>query len=385
MLLPAMRRWFRSQEEIEEQRRCLQALYFLEIDIRESEIQAAHRHTFEWLLTDVDNEEQPDPKSIASTLDDKHERKRGVFLKWLRVHDHHDNVFSIFGKPGAGKSTLMKFIAHHDQVRATLQAWAGNRTLVMAQYFLWTFGKPIQRSLSGMLQSVLFQILRQQRQLMKIAFPEREWLIGGKEFRFSQTQLIGALERVLKVAETCDLCFFFLIDGLDEFNDDKGSKDRNVQKRTLIDVLQNLHAYAGVKLCLSTRPHPSFNSEYGKTEHRWISVQDLTRQDTRIYVDETLEKGRYVSQVSQGRFELRVIRRDYHRQGAEGLQMGLSRLYIPDRGDGAAGSNIPSAKEVGGFARESERLIRPYTIDDRFRVRTVDCPVAHACIIFYLP
>jgi hypothetical protein len=63
-------------------------------------------------------------------------------------------------QPGSGKSTLMKqAFDHADTVRA-LKKWAGPADLCMASYYFWNQGFEMQKSQIGLLQSLLYQILK---------------------------------------------------------------------------------------------------------------------------------------------------------------------------------------------------------------------------------
>lgn len=80
------------------------------------------------------------------------------FGEWL-VGDHA--VFHILGKPGAGKSTLMKFLYEHSETQAKLKLWAGDMKLVLCQFFFWRPGQTLQHSIEGLKQSLLYSVLRQ--------------------------------------------------------------------------------------------------------------------------------------------------------------------------------------------------------------------------------
>jgi len=69
------------------------------------------------------------------------------FKDWLR---HGSGVFHVSGKPGAGKSTLMKFIAEHEELEHLLQEWAGFRRIISAKFFFWKPGTEDQKSLRGL-------------------------------------------------------------------------------------------------------------------------------------------------------------------------------------------------------------------------------------------
>lgn len=135
-LLQAMQNWFTAQEKLVAQRGCLQSLYFPEIQRRENEVKATHKKTFGWIFSD--DEDNNDPMLTTTAIPEEtnsHTSKERIFLTWLLSQDDHENTFAIFGKPGAGKSKLMKFIAHDPALGKALKRWSGSRELIIAQHF----------------------------------------------------------------------------------------------------------------------------------------------------------------------------------------------------------------------------------------------------------
>jgi hypothetical protein len=77
--------------------------------------------------------------------------------EWLKSGD---GAFWITGKAGSGKSTIMKFIADHPEtVRLAAEFASPKRAFIAAHYF-WSPGMPMQRSIQGLLQSLLYDIFR---------------------------------------------------------------------------------------------------------------------------------------------------------------------------------------------------------------------------------
>ncbi|EKG15206.1 hypothetical protein MPH_07653 [Macrophomina phaseolina MS6] len=79
------------------------------------------------------------------------------FKSWL---EFDNGTYWISGKPGAGKSTLMKFVCEHKQTDVLLRNWAGPHELLIIKHFFWISGTELQRSEEGLLRSLLFQLLR---------------------------------------------------------------------------------------------------------------------------------------------------------------------------------------------------------------------------------
>ncbi|KAK2040331.1 hypothetical protein LZ31DRAFT_604549 [Colletotrichum somersetense] len=101
---------------------------------------------------DVRMESRPNGLVGDSDLsNDLKERRsaRNLFQEWL---SSGEGIFHFSGKLGAGKSTLMKLMCSHEHVQSLLEAWARtyNRKLVFAKHFFFNVGTGHQKSLPGM-------------------------------------------------------------------------------------------------------------------------------------------------------------------------------------------------------------------------------------------
>lgn len=81
---------------------------------------------YEWLSSDLDYVSMPSSFS---------------FKRFVQHLD--DKTYWITGKPGSGKSTLMKFIRHHTETTDILKAWAGDDDIVQAAFYFWNSGARI--------------------------------------------------------------------------------------------------------------------------------------------------------------------------------------------------------------------------------------------------
>ncbi|KAF7515240.1 hypothetical protein G7054_g14678 [Neopestalotiopsis clavispora] len=248
----------RDADRISQEQRCLQSLRFEEIQRRYKTVESAHKDTFDWVFRD------------SVPLDDGNNLCIG-FREWLQSRDGY---FWFEGKPGSGKSTLMKYICKNKKTLELLQTWAdkANKRLITAKHFFWHSGTPLQKSQEGLLRSLLFEILR--------ACPDLIHQIGQRQYSDSQDleswsreELFGIFERLA----TCDLevRFCFFVDGLDEYN---GNKE------DLVELLQSLLRIPDLKICLSSRPIPRFRDAFGMDSTATLRLQDLTRNDIRTYV-----------------------------------------------------------------------------------------------------
>lgn len=228
-------------------------------------IKDAHQQSFDWVFQGA-----YDP-NVGSTT--------GRIFRWLK---HGEGIFWISGKPGSGKSTLMKYILNHRETLPTLMAWSHPQPTVMASHFFWGAGSSMQKSRKGLLQTLLFEIFRQQPNLIETACPER-WSLKNPETFYFGTWLIPELARAIdRIVECKNLSvkFCFFIDGLDEFEDD------HVE---FCQALRKLSTSAYVKLCVSSRPWNVFEDLFGKDISSKLYIHELTQDDIFNYVKDSLE------------------------------------------------------------------------------------------------
>lgn len=225
-----------------QERRILSSLDYDERPLRHSIIPEAHRKTFAWSLKEP----------TEST------KGRGSLLRWLLGRA---GLFWVSGKPGSGKSTFMKFIADNPITNQSLSEWASPRKLVVASHYFSIYGTPIQRSLEGLLRSLLFDILQQSPELIPKHFPRRWGDTRSKQLPWTQSELEAALRSVAAETEL-PVSFCLFIDGLDEF---KGDHMEICQ--TLIQLSQSPY----IKLCISSRPWNIFEDTLGKVPDTKLS------------------------------------------------------------------------------------------------------------------
>ncbi|KAE9373908.1 hypothetical protein N431DRAFT_374559 [Stipitochalara longipes BDJ] len=253
----------------------LQTLNFDNIWARHDRVVQAHSHTFTWIFKGV----------LPET------NKPIKYVEWLR---ERTGIFWIHGKPGSGKSTLMKYLIHHPKTADHLQAWADGKRLVIAKFFFWNSGTKLQKSQEGLLRSLLFEILRQfpeivssvygavmqsQQESQSSDIPELNITQNPSEIHWNPQNLLRAFDYLRGHDLTAKFCFF--IDGLDEYKDAE-----NRDPRELIKVLRSLASSPHIKLCLSSRSWTVFKDAFGDDPERTVKLEDLTRQDIRLYVSD---------------------------------------------------------------------------------------------------
>ncbi|KAK6860522.1 hypothetical protein PG995_004158 [Apiospora arundinis] len=230
-----------------EQLRFLKSLRFPELQNRYSAIMDAHTNTLDWAF----------------------DESKSKLVAWLR---EGSGIFWATGLAGSGKSTFMKLIATHDTTRDLLQTWASGSRMITGNYFFWNLGSAMQKSQQGLLQSLLFQILRQDLELIPILCPGRDTILP-----WTKTELCKVFEQ-LSCTDLGDRKFCFFIDGLDEYEG---------EEEEVIQVISQLATSPHIKICTSSRPWNAFRYAFGETEYT-LSLQDLTAKDIAAYVDAEL-------------------------------------------------------------------------------------------------
>jgi hypothetical protein len=305
----------------------LSGLHFAKIEARHEQIEKAHADTCEWIFRDA----MPDGTKIT-------------FVKWL---EQGSDIFWIYGKPGCGKSTLMKFICNHVKTRKHLKRWrnsrakfmqdlhgsdsslcpqseVGNRLsyeaaliklyhqqqrmgeqdgepdvakLVVAKYFFWNAGSKLQKSQEGLLRSLLFETLRQCPDIIDHVCRTRAryrgfdgnlgetglWTTLKATASWSFEELLSTLEDVISVRMSATFCFF--IDGLDEYE-----QQNKTTYRDLVDTLRRIAKLPNAKVCASGRPWTVFMDAFTSTLAFSLKMEDLTRGDIRRYASDKLEE-----------------------------------------------------------------------------------------------
>lgn len=109
--------------------------------------------------------------------------------------------------------------------------------------------------------------------IVSALFPDR-WeqfdAFGGGKEDFKWLELQRAFTRMISNDE---LRFFFVIDGLDEFEG---------KSKELIDFILRIAARGNVKVCAASRPWLPFEDAFQRFCH--LSLEDLTREDISNYV-----------------------------------------------------------------------------------------------------
>lgn len=237
------------------------SLWFPTMQDREDSITKAHEMTYDWIYKE--------PKTASYQSWDNFDR----FLH------SSAGLYWITGKPGAGKSTLMKFINRNDKTNNGLKEWAGMRRVNGARFYFYYNGTKMQRSELGVLRSLLHQILERRPSLVKSCFPDRYRLACfAPEEPKTFTPTVWELKRALKmlVESQSSECFFFSVDGLDEYDAD------DTEMALLAKIFDEFSSLPNVKSLLSSRPLQTFEMAFSRFPR--LRLHELTRPDISAFV-----------------------------------------------------------------------------------------------------
>lgn len=255
---------------------------------RHSSLAIAHPGTCERILSDLSLE----PEAQDEDNTNKREKKL-AFSKWL---ESDANYFWIRGTAGFGKSTLINFIVQHEtDVRTKLRSWAGTHDVLFASFFFWRHGQFLQKSVNGMLRSLLIQVLQQALDTidaLAINMPEDQYTARQRSTvpssrPWTQSSLVQLLHKAI---ENCNSKICLFIDALDEFHaydgqDELDSREAALQENVLIllETLKSLWQMPNVKVCLASRPGNVFDLAFANTEV--LDLERLNETDIEIYVN----------------------------------------------------------------------------------------------------
>jgi len=290
----------------------MEQLRFTNMGDRYERIEDAYQRTFNWIFEDGEsavNSPERDPEIAGLTEDgwvsvmsrkqlpsvQNRDEVRGAtnqimtgavthgavsdrgwsnFISWLKGEE---GVYWITGKPGSGKSTLMKYLNNDPRTMFYLRDWRGVFPLTTAGFFFWNSGTVMQMSKKGLLQAILYECIDGSLDLVPSLFTDRwnsYFHFGGDLRPWTWSELALAFKKLL--ADDSKR-FFFLIDGLDEFDGDC---------RELVDFVLEYSARGNVKMCVASRPWLVFEDAFHKRPS--LQLEDLTAPDIHLYASEKL-------------------------------------------------------------------------------------------------
>ncbi|KAJ4245968.1 hypothetical protein NW762_013712 [Fusarium torreyae] len=244
-----------DQEQVDQNRFhvLLESLRFKQIDARYENIKRAHRKTCKWLLN------------------------RPEYLDWLNPHNiqaHHGFLW-VKGKPGAGKSTLMKFVLNTARTKM--------KNKVIISFFFNARGETLEKSTVGLYRSLLLQLLERLPRLENVF---NSVLISGMNENHDWS--VESLKEIFELAvqSLADSPLVIFIDALDEC-DEADIRDMV----SFFEDLGNLAVSAGTifQVCLASRHYPHIT--VSRKIELVLEGQEGHEQDIISYLDSELKIG----------------------------------------------------------------------------------------------
>lgn len=237
----------------------LQSLAFDGISQRHESIAPPSDLTFAWVFAcERTGDVQCNARKQASD----------TYLRWLRS----DSIYWVNGKAGSGKSTLMSYLVEHQETRAGLEAWAGQHQLCLLSFFFWRAGSNLQRNTTGLLRTILHQLLSSNADLCDNV---RSFSSMPPNSTWTEAALCRSLEHAFQNLPDARICM--LLDGLDEFEGDCNA---------LLELLLTLQKLGTIKMCLSSRPGPALVARLSGFPGMCLST--LNSEDIKLFAAERL-------------------------------------------------------------------------------------------------
>ncbi|KAH7357187.1 hypothetical protein BKA65DRAFT_580575 [Rhexocercosporidium sp. MPI-PUGE-AT-0058] len=168
------------------------------------------------------------------------------------------------------------------RTKGALVGWAEDKKLVIASFFFWNPGSMMEKSHQGLLQSILYQILKQCPEFIPTICSLR-WYFNSTDHEldgdWNRKELNECFHRLKDQLLSTKFCF--IIDDLDEY--DEG-------EREIIQTLQNLALSTSIKICASSRSWNAFEKAFESNIDQKLRLQDLTKNDIRLYATGKLEE-----------------------------------------------------------------------------------------------
>ncbi|KAI4169210.1 MAG: hypothetical protein LQ343_005872 [Gyalolechia ehrenbergii] len=257
------------------------SLFYPEIFARQDDIARSHEGTCRWIFGPPQAGDEARSMTASSQgsipaepLEDCRAQPWSNFKHWLERKS--SDPYWLSGKPGSGKSTLMKYVSteftKHCRLHETLSAWVD---AITCSFFFWNLGSSLQKNYVGFVRSLLFQIAQQRPETIPIMCDQytfRESSSIGSYgcvpiYVWTEQRLDNALKNFLtKKPSSMRVCMFF--DGLDEF---VGDEDR------LFDTIRALSQTSATKVCVSSRPEQIFRQGFATCPQ--LRLQDLNYPD----------------------------------------------------------------------------------------------------------
>ncbi|CAF9921624.1 hypothetical protein IMSHALPRED_005222 [Imshaugia aleurites] len=232
---------------------------------RRYRVSQAHQESFQWIW------------------DTEHPKLK--FVSWLRSEEP---IFWTSGKPGAGKSTLMRYLIESKQ---TMNLLSGNSdATIIVHDFFHELGEMQEKTFEGLLHAIVYQLLIGFQEKNQAALSQLYGLLKP-HLRLATTSTYALPDEVLMtipqkfVAECKEtLGLYLFVDGFDECHGDHWG-----QLDFLTDWVQSSSdKNLSVKACIASRVEPEI--ELRLSNEPTLAIHQYTAKDISVYVSQKLGK-----------------------------------------------------------------------------------------------
>ncbi|KAK0662486.1 alpha beta-hydrolase [Cercophora samala] len=269
--------------------------------LRKDSIKVKYANTAEWIWT-----------ATATT-----EAENGIMhpnsdLKSWLSESQDQNLFWITGRPGSGKSTIMRYVLDNKRTKQYLsgseQLMGGNNTVRLGQsewliigLFITDRGAQEQRQWFPMMQGILYQLLQSQPSLIPSVMPMAETVHRHAQGKGASGEVTynWTYSTVEKMLEYCKsqtrhpVKALIMLDGLDELQKQDDARQAVSFFRSLVarqDTSQNTF-----KVCVASRSENLFLDLFRGVQR--VHIHEHTQQDIRDYTwDRLRENPRFSNQ-----------------------------------------------------------------------------------------
>ena len=232
----------------EQETECLKSLFFVGMDSRRANIESPNPRTCEWIFDHLD----------YKTWDHLDDDLEALNLLWIK------------GKPGSGKSTLMKRVIEE----------INRHGIDCLSFFFNARGAKIESSSHGLYRSLVFQLLQRSKAAMNAFLPrylEKEQRSLGEKVTWMTPEVSDFFHSA--ISDMLSQPTYLFIDALDECEEDEV---RKVVRRLEDSLAAASSRGVALKICVSSRhyPHISLRNVTG----REIFMEDYNEKDIQQFV-----------------------------------------------------------------------------------------------------